>query len=68
MSDGIYISGVTVDEDSADLTFRDIERLKWEKACEGCPCRCGSYCNVAMGSFCEMGDCPFAYWTKYGGF
>jgi hypothetical protein len=59
MSDGrVYIG---TDDNT---TFRDLERKKWEAAREDCPCRCGSYCNVSMGSFCEMKDCPFLFWKR----
>lgn len=62
MSDGPCLTG---ENPESELTFRDIEKQKWLAARDLCPCRCGSYCNVAMNSFCEMGDCPFWYFLNF---
>ena len=66
MSDGIYLQGVTVDEESADLTFRDIERLKWERMREDCPARMGGYCNIGASAMCVIKDCTFRHWAGRG--
>jgi len=62
MSDGPCLTGAFKE---ADLTFKDIERNKWERAREDCPCRFGGYCNCNFEARCAMEVGPYKHFQRF---
>jgi len=48
-------------DEQAQTTFRDLEKAKWAKARQHCPCYDDRYC-AATDARCRMDACPFWYW------
>jgi hypothetical protein len=59
MSSGPILTG-----NEEHTTFRDLERMKWARMRQHCPCYDDKYCS-ATDARCHKENCPFHYWANY---